>query len=55
MNYENILVEFENSIKVITINRPTKLNALNKATIEELSYVLVDADKDASIRVVMHL
>ena len=53
MNYENILVELENSIQLITINRPSKLNALNKATIEELSHVLVAADNEASIRVVI--
>ena len=53
MNYENILFELENSIQVITINRPSKLNALNKATIEELSHVLIAADNEASIRVVI--
>ena len=53
MNYENILVEQENSIQVITINRPSKLNALNKATIEELSHALIASDKDASVRVVI--
>ena len=53
MNYENILVELENSIQVITINRPSKLNALNKATIEELSHVLIAADKEASVRAVI--
>ena len=36
MNYENILISTENNIATITINRPTKLNALNKATIQEL-------------------
>ena len=53
MNYENILVELENSIQLITINRPSKLNALNKATIEELGHVLITADNEASIRVVI--
>ena len=53
MNYENILVEQENSIQVITINRPSKLNALNKLTIEELSHALIASDKDKSVRVVI--
>jgi enoyl-CoA hydratase len=33
---ENILIEKQDNIAVVTINRPTKLNALNKATIQEL-------------------
>ena len=53
MNYENILIEVENSIQVITINRPSKLNALNKVTIEELSHVLIAADKEASVRAII--
>ena len=53
MNYKNILVKLENSIQTITINRPSKLNALNKATIEELSQVLIASDKEASVRVVI--
>jgi enoyl-CoA hydratase len=36
MNFENILVSIENGIGQITINRPSKLNALNVATIQEL-------------------
>ncbi|KGO83259.1 enoyl-CoA hydratase [Flavobacterium beibuense F44-8] len=48
MNYENILAEKENGLAVITINRPTKLNALNKTTIQELheAFKALDADKE---------
>jgi enoyl-CoA hydratase len=38
MNYQNILLERFDDITIITINRPDKLNALNKATIEELHH-----------------
>lgn len=53
MKYENILVEQENSIQIITINRPSKLNALNQATIEELSCALRIVEEDQSIRVII--
>ena len=36
MAYQNITVTAEDNIGIITINRPTKLNALNKETIVEL-------------------
>lgn len=53
MNYENILIEKENGISVITINRPTKLNALNKATIEELHHAFDAENKDKSTRAII--
>ena len=36
MTYENILLEKKSAIAYVTINRPSKLNALNMATMEEL-------------------
>lgn len=36
MAYENIISEFKNGTQYITINRASKLNALNKKTLEEL-------------------
>jgi enoyl-CoA hydratase len=53
MNYENILVASEGQIQTITINRPSKLNALNKATIEELSQALQNAEGDNNVRVII--
>ena len=53
MNYENILVTIENKIATITINRPTKLNALNKATIHELHNAFKNAEADLDINVIL--
>ena len=53
MNYNNILIETTNSLAVITINRPEKLNALNKATINELHHGLASLEKDEQIRVII--
>jgi enoyl-CoA hydratase len=53
MNFENILVHKKNSLAQITINRPKKLNALNKATINELSLAFKDLEDDNSIRVII--
>jgi enoyl-CoA hydratase len=43
MNYENILLSVNNRILRITINRESKLNALNKLTLAELHAALSDA------------
>jgi enoyl-CoA hydratase len=53
MNYENILVASENAIATVTINRPEKLNALNKATIAELNQAFSVLDKDENVRVII--
>lgn len=53
MNYENIYIEEENTIGVITIDRPKKLNALNKRTIEELHDAFQELDNDKQIRAII--
>jgi enoyl-CoA hydratase len=53
MTYDNILTEFKNGITTITINRPSKLNALNKATIEELHDAFNVANTDANTKVII--
>ncbi|MCH2195700.1 enoyl-CoA hydratase-related protein [Kordia sp.] len=51
MSYENILVQEDNGIATITINRPKKLNALNRDTIQELhnAFEALDASVDAKV------
>src|SRR3954469_2613481 len=47
---EYILCEVKNGVLVITINRPDKLNSLNKQTIEELHEILVGSENQNDIR-----
>ena len=53
MNFENILVQKKERLALITIHRPKKLNALNKATISELNAVFEELEEDENIRVII--
>lgn len=53
MNFENILEENIDGILTITINRPSKLNALNKDTIEELHLAFKDAEANDEVKVII--
>ena len=50
---ENILIEKQDAIAVITINRPTKLNALNKATIQELHDGFKTLNEDTAVKAII--
>lgn len=50
---EHILIEKQAHIAVITINRPTKLNALNKETIQELHEAFSALNKEQAIKVII--
>ncbi len=53
MSYQNILTSSRDGITTITINRPSKLNALNKATIQELHDALSEANDDSDTKVII--
>ena len=53
MNYKNLLSQTINGINTITINRPNKLNALNKETIEELHKAFNLSDTDETVKVII--
>ena len=53
MNYENIVIQIENNSATITINRPSKLNALNVATIHELHKAFKTLNKNKEVQVIV--
>ncbi len=52
MAYETLLVEDRGAVRQITLNRPEKLNALNRMTLIELTAAF-EAAADPSVRVVV--
>ena len=53
MTFENILVDKSNGIATITIIRPSKLNALNRVTIQELHEALSTLRSDKNSKVII--
>lgn len=53
MAYENITANAEDHIGVITINRPEKLNALNRATITELNEAVMAYDANSYVKAII--
>jgi enoyl-CoA hydratase/carnithine racemase len=53
MAFENLLIDRDGSIAVVTINRPRVLNALNSQTIDELRRAMLDLKSDAQVRAII--
>lgn len=53
MSFENILINQQEKIAVITINRPDQLNALNKQTINELHDGFKQLDNDPNVKCIV--
>ena len=53
MRFENLLLERDGAIAVVTINRPKVLNALNAQTIDELRRVMLELKMDAEVRAIV--
>ncbi len=51
--YDNLLLQAEGPVAVITINRPDRLNALNTATLQELLQAAEALAADPAVRVVI--
>jgi len=51
--FENLLLERDGAIAVVTINRPRVLNALNAATLDELRRVMLELQHDETVRAIV--
>ena len=53
MDLKNVIYEVREGLAVITVNRPEKLNALNRQTLEELSRAFDAAEGDPAVKAVV--
>ena len=53
MSFENLLVERDGGVAIVTINRPKVLNALNTQTLDELRRAILELKRDAGVRAVI--
>jgi enoyl-CoA hydratase len=53
MAYKTLIIEMQNSVKLIRLNRPDALNALNLELLGELADALGKADADPKVRAIV--
>lgn len=53
MSFATLLIDDHGAVRVVTINRPDKLNALNRETIAELHVAFAQAAADGGVRAVV--
>jgi enoyl-CoA hydratase len=53
MAYDTLIVEIEDYVELVTLNRPDALNALNTTMVRELAEALTAADKNDKVRCIV--
>lgn len=53
MNLENLLIERDGAVAIVTVNRPQVLNALNTRTLDELRRAILELKHDDGVRAVI--
>lgn len=53
MNFDNLQLKYKGNIAILTIDRPQKLNALNKSSLDELSRAFYMLNEDIKIKVII--
>ena len=52
MGYENVLVEKDGSVAIVTLNRPQQLNALSYGLVKDLCLAMESLDQDDEVRAI---
>ena len=53
MSFDNLLIDRDQAVAIVTINRPKLLNALNTQTLDELRRAVLDLQQDEEVRAVV--
>src|SRR5438270_423597 len=53
MDFDNLIVDRDGSVAILTINRPKVLNALNSATVDELRRAVLELRRDRAVRAIV--
>lgn len=53
MAFDNLTINRQGAVVIVTINRPKVLNALNSATLDELGRAMLELQRDEEVRVVI--
>jgi len=53
MGYETLITVLEEGILTITLNRPSRMNALNQTALDEIHHILDEAEKSEEVKCVV--
>jgi len=53
MSFENVIIDRDGAIAVVTLNRPQALNALSYGLVKDLSLAMQELDQDSEVRVIV--
>ena len=53
MTFDNLLIERDGAVAIVTLNRPKVLNALNSQTLTELASAMQSCKDDAAVRAIV--
>jgi enoyl-CoA hydratase len=53
MDFENVIVEKDGAVAVVTLNRPLALNALYYGLVKDLSLAMQELDRDKEVRAIV--